>query len=96
MPVGTQPFAGISAASALAQLRVMLALLRVDDAGIYRTHDFRRGHARDMQSNGSTLREILEAGGWRSAAFMDYLDRDCLVDDAVLEAHVVESDEGES
>ena len=81
--------------SALAQLRVMLSLLCVENAGSYRTHDLRRGHARVMQAWGATAREILEMGGWRSGACMEYLDRDCLVDDAVLEAHLVESDAGE-
>ena len=27
-----------------------------------------------MQSNGSTINQILAAGEWRSAAFMEYLD----------------------
>ena len=27
-----------------------------------------------MQANGSTINEILAAGEWRSAAFMQYLD----------------------
>ena len=73
----------------------MLSLLSVANARSYRTHDLRRGHARDLQAKGATARDILGTGGWRSAAFLDYLDRDCLLDDAVLEAHLVESDEGE-
>ena len=73
----------------------MLSLLCVANAESYRTHDLRRGHARDLQARGAAAREILEMGGWRSAAFLDYLDQDCLVDDAVLEAHLVESDESE-
>ena len=57
-----------------------------------RTHDFRRGHARDLQRSGATLAEILRAGEWRSCAFMAYLEREELERDAVIEAHVAESD----
>ena len=95
LPAGTRPFSGIIAVSPLAQFRVILSLFCVENVGSYRTRDLRRGQARDMQARGATAREILEMGGWRSGAFMEYLDRDCLVDDAVLEAHLVESDEGE-
>ena len=40
----------------------------------YRTHDLRRGHAEDMRRSGCTLAQILQAGQWRSAAFLKYLD----------------------
>ena len=59
-----------------------------------RTHDFRRGHARDLQRQGATLNEILRAGEWRSCAFLSYLDAHELERDAVIEAHVLESDSG--
>ena len=70
----------------------MLALLGVSDANTYRTHDLRRGHARDMQAAGKPLYEILLAGNWRSAAFADYMDLQSLEDEAVFEAHLNESD----
>ena len=38
------------------------------------THAFRRGAAQDMAAQGSQLWEILQAGGWKSAAFMAYLN----------------------
>ena len=87
LPVGTQPFADISAAAALSQLRVMLALAGVEDAGVYRTHDLKRGHARDMQANGATVGELLRAADWSGPVFTQYLDMDRLADDAVFEAH---------
>ena len=90
-----KPFGSISAAGALAGLREILTDMGIKDAGIFRTHDFRRGHARDLQSNGSTLRDILLAGDWRSPAFMQYLDAGQLEDDAILEAHEAESSEEE-
>ena len=37
------------------------------------THAFRRGAAQDMAAQGCQLFEILQAGGWKSAAFMAYL-----------------------
>ena len=36
-------------------------------------HAFRRGAAQDMAAQGCQLVEILQAGGWKSAAFMAYL-----------------------
>ncbi|CAK0879802.1 unnamed protein product [Prorocentrum cordatum] len=77
---------GISAAAALRTLREMLAALGVQEAGLFRLHDLRRGHASDLQEAGATLAEILAAGEWRSCAFMAYLDRDDLERDAVVEA----------
>ena len=82
----------ISAASALGRLRSMLCELNVESALAYRTHDFRRGHARDLQENGSNLRDILQAGEWRSPAFLAYLDIDELSSGAVLEAHLADED----
>ena len=41
------------------------------DAG---THGFRRGYACDLALCGAKLKEILEAGDWRSAAFRAYLE----------------------
>lgn len=79
-------FGGISAAAALRTLREMLAALGVQGAGLFRLHDLRRGHAKDLQEAGATLAEILAAGEWRSCAFMAYLDRDDLERDAVVEA----------
>ena len=85
------PFGHITAAAALEMLRCMLEKLEVENARFYRTHDFRRGHARDMQAMGGTLAEILRAGEWSSPAFMKYLDQDELENEAVVEAHLDES-----
>jgi len=92
-PLGKPVFAGISAACALSTLRTVLMMLQVPDAGLYRTHDFRRGHARDLQLGGATLGEILAAGQWSSPAFLKYLDMMQLETEAVVEAHLDESDD---
>ena len=44
--------AGINAAEALRTLRRMLELLGVEDHKNYRSHDLRRGHAKDLQLSG--------------------------------------------
>ena len=49
---GHTPFKGITPADALKVLRDMLHVLGIESAGSYRTHDFRRGHARDLQEAG--------------------------------------------
>ena len=67
---GASLFGGITAGAALGLLRHILARLGVAEAESYRTHDLRRGHARDLQLHGASLYEILQAGEWRSPAFL--------------------------
>ena len=55
VPEGVKAFPDISAASALSGLRDTLALLGVANAESYRCHDWRRGHARDLQASGIPL-----------------------------------------
>ena len=74
-------------------LRNCLTALGVEQAGQYRTQDFRRGHAEDLRASGAPLRAILEAGEWRSPAFMSYLNVELLESEMVLQAHYDESDE---
>ena len=57
------------------------------DASKFRTHDLRRGHAQDLADSGAPLVDILNAGQWRSPAFLEYLDINSLERDAVLQAH---------
>ena len=61
------------------------------EAKYYRTHDLRRGHAKDLFQNGATLYEILPAGEWRSPAFLRYIDHCELESSVVWEAHADES-----
>ena len=60
------------------------------DAGLFRTHDLRRGHTLDMEENGATKCEIMLGGQWRSqkAMVMHYLDTTKLEADAGLEARL--------
>ena len=69
--------------------------MKVTEAAMYRTHDLRRGHARDLQERGGVLREILAAGDWRSPAFLRYLDVGELERGVVAEAHLDDSSDDE-
>ena len=52
---GSPLFPSVTAAGALRVLRTMLADLAFPHAAEYRTHDFRRGHAKDLQVSGRRL-----------------------------------------
>ena len=82
-------------ASVLCALRFLLEKVGVEKAGCYGTHDLRRGHALDLQLAGAPLFAILEAGGWRSPAFLKYLDLHQLDRDLVVQSHVAESSSDE-
>ena len=90
-PEGEPIFRGISRAAVLAALRRLLGEIGVADAGLYGTHDLRRGHALDLQLSKAPLWKILDAGGWRSPAFLKYLDMQQLDRDLVVQAHIAES-----
>ena len=91
VPVGDKPFS-VRPASALADMRALLAEAKVKNAWEYRTHDLRRGHAQDLVEAGGTLAEVLRAGEWRSAAFANYIDQEMVEANAVLESHFSDSD----
>ena len=48
-----------------------------------------------MVARGGRLSEILQAGEWTSLAFAKYLDMNQLETSAVIEAHVIDSDDDE-
>ncbi len=55
-------------------------------------HSFRRGAARDMLKRGCTLAQLLEAGGWRSSAFLQYLSRRDIDARTGIELALIDSD----
>ena len=89
---GVKPFSGFSAAAVLEKLRLRLKVLKVEEAYMYRTHDFRRGHAKDLQYNGASLKEILSAGEWSPPAYLQYQDVDKMEHDMVLSMYLDDSD----
>ena len=58
---GTKLFPQATAAVALRVLREMLGILGIPKAKLYRTHDFRRGHAKDLQLSGAWLHVLSAA-----------------------------------
>ena len=55
------------------ELRRRLRVVGVRKAQDFTLHAFRRGHAMDLVARGARLWEILQAGEWRSPAFLAYL-----------------------
>jgi len=96
VPDGTHLFKGVTEKAVLSVLRSRLHKLGVQDAPSYNTKAFRRGHGRQMADEGASLCTILAAGEWSSKAFMVYQDYTSLERDAVLEAHMNESDDNSS
>jgi hypothetical protein len=89
---GEAPFAGISASDFNSELRSRGSVLGVRSSELLCSRSFRRGHARDLVDRGARIGEILAAGQWRSAAFLEYMDHEKLECDAVIEAHLAQSD----
>lgn len=85
-------FAHISPHRALEALKLIMSSLGVQNSEQYRTHDLRRGHAQDLVESRAPLYEILKAGEWRSPAFLNYLEWNTLEKEAVIQAHVDDSD----
>ena len=96
MPSNLKVFEGLSAQAVRYTLRDRVRKLGLCDSQNYNTHDFRRGHARDLaNSKGSTIKQILEMGQWKSSAILKYVDQDELETQAVVEAHICESDDSD-
>ena len=81
-------FLGATAQASLRRLRARLERLGAVDARVYRLDGLRRGHAQDLAASGATQGEILSAGPWRSAAFLNHLKKEDLETSAVLEARM--------
>jgi hypothetical protein len=67
-------------------LRAHLTALGVENAQKYTSKAFRRGTAQEMVASGSSLAEVLAAGQWRSSAFMLYLDKAEIEEEAIFAA----------
>ena len=72
---GTKLFTS-TPAQMLASLRSILASLHVEHPEEYTLKTFRAGHATVLASEGKSIGTILQAGEWRSAAFLSYVDLD--------------------
>ena len=74
-----------TSASFFASVRKLLTALEIEAPELYILKMFRSGHAITLAEEGNSIGHILQAGEWRSAAFLSYLD-----EDAVDAAQVVE------
>ena len=87
---------GLSPAFVLRTLRCWLGEAKlVENPEHGRTHSFRGGHTQDLINRKSPLYITLSAGGWKSAAFHEYLDKVKLEVDAVKESHALDSSDDE-
>ena len=68
----------------------------VPNAQLFRSQDMRRGHAKDLQDAGKSIKEILSAGEWKSPAYLKYQDLDKYEHDIILSAHLDDSDGDEA
>ena len=71
-----RPFAHLAPAKVLSGMRHSQR-----PAHLYRSHDLRRDHDKDLKLNGPNLGGILRGGDQRSAAFLQYLDAQQFVHD---------------
>lgn len=74
-------------------LRGYLRLLEVPSPDTFSSHGFRRGTAQELLAKNAPLSHILRAGGWRSAAFLEYLEREDVDELAILQVMCDEDDE---
>lgn len=86
-PSGSVVFHGVTQNRATQHLRDMLAQLEVPRAREYRLHDFRRGHARDLQKSDANAVVLWKAGQWSSKSFTQYLEEAEVEAAAVHAAH---------
>ena len=75
-PAGEAAWANCTPQFTIKRLREDLGKLApvISEPEKYGTHDVCRGHAEDMRAAGSPLAEILQAGQWKSAAFLRYVN----------------------
>ena len=83
--------------SALKALRRMLTLCNVPLADQFTLKAFRAGKATALAASGKSLGTILQAGEWRSSAFLSYVDTDAVDSAQLLEQTLaVSDDEGQA
>ena len=93
LPTGKCIFGNISSEDVRTTLRARVKQLRQPGPHEFNTHDFRRGHARDLaNSKASTVKSIMQMGEWTSSAMIKYLNVNELEAQAVIEAHIAESE----
>ena len=90
-----QPVWSFTSASALATLRRMLVLTGTQESTRFTLKAFRAGRATALAAQGKSLGTILQAGEWRSSAFMSYVDTDVVDNSQLLQQTLALSDDEE-
>jgi len=85
----------MSAQQAGRRLRNFASLSSLQYADSASLHGFRRGRAQWLVASRKPLSVVLQAGGWSSAAFLGYLDREEVTEAAFLDL-LLEEDEAEA
>ena len=95
---GEMLFPSFSATNVNTTLKAVLSRLSVVHAEKYSSHGFRRGAAQELKETGSQWAASATLGGWKSLAFLGYVD---LTDEVerdmaklLIETYQVDSDPG--
>ena len=86
---------GYSPHSLVSTIRRFLVALKFQWSGTFTLKGFRAGRATDMAKKGSSVGTILNAGEWRSSAFLRYVDEDAVDLSYAMEEIMASGDESE-
>lgn len=73
---GERLFPQVSKSAVNKTIKKRFRILGYESAERYSSHAFRRGAAMELQGSGSSMGQIMKAGGWSSSAFKVYLSLD--------------------
>jgi hypothetical protein len=90
-PIGEELF-GFSQAQFTHAIKRALTLLEIPGASTFSLKAFRAGRATELALKGVPIGKILQAGEWKSSAFLRYIDEDT-VDHASFAHEILESDD---
>ena len=79
--------------AALKRLRRLLTLSHTPSASNFTFKAFRAAKATALAAAGKSVGTILQAGEWRSAAFLNYVDTDVVDQAQLLDQAMVHSDD---
>ena len=91
----TEPLWSFDSGAALKKLRRLLTLSQVPSAPEFTFKAFRAGKATALAAAGKSVGTILQAGEWRSAAFLNYVDTDVVDQAQLLDQAMVQSEDEE-
>ena len=87
------PLWSFTPASALHTLKRLLVLVKEPQSAAFTLKAFRAGRATQLAAQGKSLGTILQAGEWRSSAFLSYVDTDAVDSSQLLSQTLALSDD---